>query len=509
MSKSFLKSSGIVTAMTLLSRILGLVRDFIIAKYFGANGLSDAFLVAFRIPNFFRRLFAEGAFSQAFIPILADSKAKQSDDELQEVINHIATKLLSILIFITIVVVILAPLVMFIFAWGFYFKADQSQYFLASDMLRITFPYLLLISLTALSGAILNTYDNFSVPAFTPVLLNVSLILSAIYLSNYLDTPIMALAWGVLIGGVAQLLFQIPFLRKIQRLPKLRFGSHPAIKTLKKRMLPALFGVSVSQINLLIDTMIASTLIAGSVSWLYYSDRLLELPLALIGIALATVALAKLSNYFAKNDSISFSRTIDKALIYGLILGLPASIGLVMLSDDLIITLFQYDAFNANDAFQASLSLQAYGSGLLAFIAVKSLAPVFLSRGDTKTPVKAGVAAMVSNIVLNLILAYYYGHDGLAAATSLSAVLNAGLLYYFLTKQSIFRLNAAFYKMLIKVGLSSIIMLGYIYYASPTTDLYLQADAAQRVIMLSKTILTSAGIYFVSLYIFGLRAKQL
>ena len=495
--------------MTLLSRILGLIRDFIIAKYFGANGFSDAFLVAFRIPNFFRRLFAEGAFSQAFIPILADSKANQSDDELQEVINHISTKLLSVLIVITLVVVVLAPLVMFIFAWGFYFKADQSHYFLATDMLRITFPYLLLISLTALSGAILNTYNNFSVPAFTPVLLNVSLILSAVFLSKHMDTPIMALAWGVLIGGVAQLAFQIPFLRKIHRLPKLRFGPHPAIQTLKKRMLPALFGVSVSQINLLIDTMIASTLIAGSVSWLYYSDRLLELPLALIGITLATVALAKLSNFYATNDTKNFIQTIDKALLYGLILGLPASAGLVTLSDGLIITLFQYDAFSANDAIQSSLSLRAYGAGLIAFIAVKILAPVFLSRGDTKTPVKAGVAAMTSNIILNLVLAHYFGHDGLAAATSLSALLNAGLLYYFLSKQSIFKLSQAFYKMLFKVLLSSIIMLCYIYLASPTIEQYLHTGAMDRVLMLGETIAISAAIYFASLTIFGVRPKQL
>ena len=292
--------------MTFLSRILGLARDFIIARYFGANDRSDAFLVAFRIPNFFRRLFAEGAFSQAFIPILADAKASQSEDEVQTVINHIATKLLSILMIITLVAVILAPVVIFLFAWGFYFKSDPSQFYLASDMLRITFPYLLLISLTALSGSILNTYDNFSVPAFTPVLLNISIILSAIFLSQYLATPIMALAWGVLIGGVAQLFFQIPFLLKIKRLPKIQFGHHKALTTLKKRMIPALFGVSVSQINLLIDTMIASTLVAGSVSWLYYSDRLLELPLALIGITLATVALAKLSNYYANNDSKGF-----------------------------------------------------------------------------------------------------------------------------------------------------------------------------------------------------------
>jgi len=352
MTKSFVKSSSIVTVMTFLSRILGLVRDFIIARYFGANDLSDAFLVAFRIPNFFRRLFAEGAFSQAFIPILADAKASQSDEEVQTVINHIATKLLSILMIITLVGVILAPVVIFLFAWGFYFKSDPSQFYLASDMLRITFPYLLLISLTALSGSILNTYDNFSVPAFTPVLLNISLILSAIFLSQYLATPIMALAWGVLIGGVAQLSFQIPFLLKIKRLPKIQFGHHRALTTLKKRMIPALFGVSVSQINLLIDTMIASTLVAGSVSWLYYSDRLLELPLALIGIALATVALAKLSNYYANNDSKGFKETINKALLYGLLLGIPSCIGLVLLSEELIITLFQYEAF---DAYAANL----------------------------------------------------------------------------------------------------------------------------------------------------------
>jgi len=509
MTKSFIKSSSIVTAMTFLSRILGLARDFIIARYFGANELSDAFLVAFRIPNFFRRLFAEGAFSQAFIPILANAKASQSDDEVQTVINHIATKLLSILMIITLVAVILAPVVIFLFAWGFYFKSDSSQFYLASDMLRITFPYLLLISLTALSGSILNTYDNFSVPAFTPVLLNISLILSAIFLSQYLATPIMALAWGVLIGGVAQLSFQIPFLLKIKKLPKIQFGHHKAITTLKKRMIPALFGVSVSQINLLIDTMIASTLVAGSVSWLYYSDRLLELPLALIGIALATVALAKLSNYYANNDSKGFKETVDKALLYALLLGIPSCIGLVLLSEELIITLFQYEAFDAYAAKKSSLSLQAYGSGLMAFIAVKILAPVFLSRGDTKTPVKAGIVAMTSNILLNLILAYYYGHVGLAAATSISALINASLLYYFLLKQSIFKFSAALYKMLYQVILASIIMVVYIYFSASSVDDYLQSSMLERVTMTSETIIISALIYFSILYLLGVRLKQI
>jgi len=390
MDKSFLKSSSIITAMTFLSRILGLVRDYFIARYFGANGLTDAFLVAFRIPNFLRRLFGEGAFSQAFVPILVETKANHDEAEVQNVINHIGTKFLTILITITVITVIAAPLVIFMFAWGFYFDADPTKFDLASSMLRITFPYLLLISLTAFSGAILNTYDKFAVPAFTPVLLNVSMILSAVYLSQYLETPIMALAWGVLLGGVVQLLFQIPFLIKLKKLPHLVSGNHKSVKTLKTRMLPALFGVSVSQINLLIDTMIATLLVSGSVTWLYYSDRLLELPLALIGIALATVALAKLSRHYANKDDEKFTRTINYALKIGLLLGAPACAGLVLLAEPLIITLFQYDEFDAFAASQSALSLMAYGSGLIAFIVVKILAPVFLSRGDTKTPVKVG-----------------------------------------------------------------------------------------------------------------------
>ena len=509
MSKSFIRSSSIVSAMTFVSRILGLIRDFIIARLFGANELTDAFLVAFRIPNFFRRLFAEGAFSQAFLPILAETKANKNDVEVQLVINHIATKLLSVLMIITLIAVILAPLVIFIFAWGFYFKADSSQFHLASDMLRITFPYLLLISLTALSGSILNTYDNFTVPAFTPVLLNIALILSAIYLSQSLNKPIMALAWGVLIGGILQLAFQIPFLRKIKKLPKLQFGHHKTLTTLKKRMLPALFGVSVSQINLLVDTMIASTLIAGSVSWLYYSDRLLELPLALIGIALATVALAKLSNYHALKDNENFTKTINKALFIAIILGFPACLGLVLYSKELIITLFQYGEFDTSSAIKTSYSLQAYGSGLMAFIAIKIFAPIFLSRGDTKTPVKAGVVAMLSNIILNLILVQFFGHIGLAVATSLSALLNASILYFYLTNQSIFKFDAALYKMLIKVIFAVIIMSIYILLYDSNIEAYFDSTIFERCGFLIKSIVISASIYFLSLYIFGLRFKDL
>ena len=509
MDKSFLKSSGIVTVMTFLSRILGLVRDYFIARYFGANGLTDAFLVAFRIPNFLRRLFGEGAFSQAFVPILSEAKANGTEAEVQKVINHIGTKFLKILIVVTLIAVITAPVIIFMFAWGFYFDEDSTKFNLASDMLRITFPYLLLISLTAFSGSILNTYDKFAVPAFTPVLLNVSMILSSVYLSQYLEKPIMALAWGVLIGGIVQLLFQIPFLIKINKLPKLAKGDHKAVKTLKKRMIPALFGVSVSQINLLIDTMIASVLVSGSVSWLYYSDRLLELPLALIGIALATVALAKLSKHYANKDQQQFTRTVDYALKLGLILGLPACAGLVLLAEPLIITLFQYDKFTAFAAHQSSLSLMAYGSGLMAFIMVKVLAPVFLARGDTKTPVKAGVVAMLSNVVLNIIFGYYFDHVGLAAATSISAVINASLLYYYLNNQSIFTFSKDFNKMFFKVLLASFIMVIFILNFDQAYSTYLDSDAISRILMLGTTILLSVFIYFLSLKFLGIRVERL
>ncbi|HBW06780.1 MAG TPA: murein biosynthesis integral membrane protein MurJ, partial [Gammaproteobacteria bacterium] len=380
---------------------------------------------------------------------------------------------------------------------------------LASNMLRITFPYLLLISLTAFAGSILNTYDKFAVPAFTPVLLNISMILSAVYLSQHLETPIMALAWGVLIGGIVQLLFQIPFLIKIKKLPRLARGDHPSVKTLKKRMLPALFGVSVSQINLLIDTMIATVLVSGSVSWLYYSDRLLELPLALIGIALATVALAKLSKHFSNKDEKKFTRTINYALKIGLLLGAPACAGLVLLAEPLIITLFQYDKFDAFAAHMSALSLIAYGSGLLAFIVVKILAPVFLSRGDTRTPVKVGVIAMVSNVFLNIIFAYYFAHVGLAVATSISAVINASLLYYYLKKQSIYQFSNDLIKLFLKVLLASFIMVVFILNFSNDISFYLENSVWQRITSVAITIVASAVLYFACLRLLGIRMKQL
>jgi len=499
MSKSFLKSSSIFTVMTFISRIFGLIRDQIIAIFFGANALTDAFFVAFKIPNFFRRLFGEGAFSQAFIPILAEAKASNDKNEVNLVINHIGTKFLKVLIITTIFFVIVSPLVIAIFAWGFYINPDPTKYNAASFMLRITFPYLFFIGLTAFAGSILNSFDKFAVSAFTPVILNISIIVFAYYSSDWFSEPIIALAWGVFIGGLLQLLFQIPFLLKLGKFPKIVNGRHSSEKKLKKRMIPALFGVSVSQINLLVDTIVASFLVSGSVTWLYYSDRLMELPLALIGIAIATVALSKLSNYFAQNDPKNFIKTIDSAIKYFLIFGIPSSIGLMLLAEEMVITLFQYNEFTPNAALQSSKSLIAYGAGLVFFILVKIFATVFLSRGDTKTPVKAGILAMLSNIILNVILAYYFSHTGIAIATSLSALLNSYLLYIYLKKESIEVFSQSNKVLFLKVIFSILAMGLTILLIVNPIDYFYSGTIFERVSNLLLTISLSGIVYFLAL----------
>lgn len=508
MEITFLKSSLAFASMTFLSRIFGLIRDYCIARYFGANGLTDAFLVAFRIPNFLRRLFGEGAFSQAFVPILAQVKANQSAQEVQDVINHIGTKFLTWLIIITAISIIIAPVLIFMFAWGFYFAEDATQFNLATDMLRITFPYLLLISLTAFAGAILNTYQNFIIPAFTPVLLNISMILSAIYLSNYLQTPIMALAWGVLLGGILQLALQIPFLIKIKKLPRLQRGSHPAVKTLKKRMLPALFGVSVGQINLLIDTMIASVLVSGSISWLYYSDRLVEFPLGIFGIALATVILPNLSKNHAAKNAEAFSRSLDWGLKLVVLIGVPASLGLIMLAEPMVSTLFQYHHFGVNDVIMTGRSLMAYSVGLLGFILVKVLVPGFTSRKDMKTPVRFGIYAMVANMVLNIALVFPLAHAGLALATSLGAFFNASLLLSKLLKTKIYRPATGWRVFILRIILATSAMASLLYHCVDTS-LWHDWGLVDRAMNLAMWIVIAATLYAVVLWLSGLRLRHL
>ncbi|WP_372781796.1 murein biosynthesis integral membrane protein MurJ [Litorivivens sp.] len=433
-ASGLLRSSAVVAVMTLLSRVLGLARDIVIAAMVGATANADAFFVAFKIPNFLRRLFAEGAFSQAFVPVLAEYREKGSLATVQHLVDRVAGVLGGVLLLVTTLAVIGAPVVATIFAPGFY--NDAAKFALTADMIRITFPYLFLISMTGFAGAILNSYGRFAIPAFTPVLLNVCLIGAALWISPLMTEPAVGLAWGVLLAGFCQLVFQLPFLKRIHLLPRPRWHwRDEGVQKIIGLMIPALFGVSVSQINLLLDTVIASFLPTGSVSWLYYSDRLVELPLGVFAIAIGTVILPSLSRHNIGSDEKSFSATLDWAMRAVLILGVPAAVALFILAEPVLITLFQYGELSMRDVAMATFSLRAYTLGLLAFMLIKVLAPGYFAQQDTKTPVKIGVVAMAANMVLNLLFAiplhHYFqlGHVGLALATAGSASLNAGLLF--------------------------------------------------------------------------------
>lgn len=491
----------------MISRLLGFVRDMVIARYFGATAGADAFFVAFKIPNFFRRLFAEGAFSQAFVPVLSEIKEKRGHAAVKHLINAILFRLGGILLVLTAFGVFGSGLWMLVFAPGF--ADDPEKFQLASDMLSITFPYLLLISLVAFSSAIMNTYEQFAVPAFTPVFLNLVLITFAIWVSPLLDIPIMALAWGVLVAGVVQLLFHLPFLKKLGLLPIPSPKTDEGVAEVKRLMLPALFGVSVAQINLLIDTILASFLITGSVSWLYYSDRLMEFPLGVFGVALATVVLPGLSKKAATANWQGFRQDIDTALRLVLIIGVPATLGLLLLAQPLIITLFHYGAFTENDVTMSGMSLMAYSFGLLGFILVKILAPAFYARKDMKTPVKIAVVALVTNIVMNLALIGPFAHVGLAAATSISAFVNAGLLYWFLKKQHAFAPLPGWGKLWVQVLFANAVLVVLILAISPNVSDWLAFDAWHRLAWLLAIVFGTIAVYGLVLVLTGLRPKRL
>lgn len=439
------RATGIVSVFTMLSRVFGLIRDMVLARVIGADMLADVFFVAFKIPNFFRRLFAEGAFAQAFIPVLGEYREHGTNAAVRELVSRVSGTLGITLIFLTLAVVSFAPFFAAIFAPSWYFNSPE-KFEATTSMLRVTFPYLMFISLTGVAGAILNSYDRFAVPSFTPIFLNVSMILAAIFATSWFDRPAFALAWGVLVAGLIQLTFQLPFLRRIHMLPAPVIDwHHPGVIKILTLMGPAIFGVSVSQINLLFDTILATFLPTGSVSWLYYSDRIAELPLGVFGVAIATVILPSLSRNYASKSSILFSETLDWAITLVFMVALPATIALMMLAEPILMTLFYYgDVMTLFDMEMASLSMRAYASGLIAFMLIKILAPGFFARQDIRTPVRIGIVAMVANMVLNLIflsvLHFYWqiGHVGLALATSVSAYINAGLLYLELKKQGVY-----------------------------------------------------------------------
>ncbi|WP_135607020.1 murein biosynthesis integral membrane protein MurJ [Solemya velesiana gill symbiont] len=498
-----------VGSNTMLSRVLGFIRDLVFAHVFGANSSTDAFFVAFKIPNFLRRLFAEGAFSVAFVPVLGEYKVKRSFEELKQFVDRVAGTLAGVLLGVTLLGVLGAPVIVSLFGGGFLVRGEMETFWLTSDMLRITFPYLLFISLTAFAGGILNTFNRFGVPAFTPVLLNLSLIGSAFWLSPLMDTPIRALAWGVFIAGVVQFLFQLPFLHKLKLLPRFRFAPRDeGVRRIGKLMLPALFGVSVTQLNLLIDTLIASFLQEGSISWLYYSDRLVELPVGVLGVALATVILPSLSEKHASESREGFSNTIDWALRWALLLGLPAAVGLLLLSGPMIATLFQSDVFDARDVAMSQRSLMAYSLGLVSFILIKIFAPGFYARQDTKTPVKIAVIAMVTNMVLNIILVFPLAHAGLALATALSASLNAFLLYRGLRHEGVFHPPKGWPRLVLKAVTACLAMAVVLFWWGGDLQLWLELDTWGRVGRLLAAILSAMMAYFAVLFLAGIRGRH-
>ena len=515
MSAKLFKSGMIVSVMTLISRVLGLVRDVVTANVLGAGAMADVFLMVNRIPNFLRRLFAEGAFSQAFVPVLSEVKAKHGDDAVRELMAKASGTLGLIVTGVTLLGMIGSPVLMALFGMG-WFEAylsgepEGEKYQHASTLLKITFPYLWFITFVALSGAILNTYNKFAVAAFSPVFLNIAMIVAAIYLSPYFDDPSTALAWGVFLGGLLQFLFQLPFLAKAGLLVKPRWAWRDEhVTRIRKLMLPALFGVSVSQINLLLDAIIASFLMTGSVAWLYYSDRLLEFPLGMFGIAIATVILPSLSRQFATENHQEFKRTLDWSISVICLLGLPSMAGLIVLAEPILLTVFAHGKFTAFDASQSSLSLIAYASGLLPLMLIKVLAPAFYARQDIKTPVRIGIIAMVANMVFNLMLAPFISYVGLALATALSGSLNAWLLYHGLVKRDIYRCGSASLWLIVKAAMAAGLMAAVLWWVSPAISQWQQMAFSAKAQQLGLLVMIAIPAYFVLLWLFGVRINQL
>lgn len=507
-SGSLLKASGITGSMTMISRVLGLARDVVIARVFGISDATDVFFLANKIPNFMRRLFAEGAFNQAFVPVLSEYRSKNSLAEVQTLINAVAASLGGFLVLLTVVMIIAAPLVAVPIGYGF---IDEPEKFaLLVEMFRITFPYLLLISMTALCGAILNSYGRFAVPAFTPVLLNVSLIGCSFLMAPHLRVPELALAWGVLIAGIAQLLFQLPFLARLQLLPKPKPSKlHEGVERIKKLMVPALFGVSVSQINLLLDAMIASLLVSGSLSWLYFSDRLMELPVGTFGIAVAIVVLPSLSRKHAESSMQEFAETLDWAFKLICLISIPATLALLILAEPLLITLFENDNFESEDVLQAAGSLRAYGFGILGFMSIKIFAPGFYARQNTSTPVRIGIIALVANMLMNIV--FYlsgFAHVGLALATSLAAFLNAGLLFRGLVAEKVFSFQPGWQALSLRMLFGNAILAFFLWRFAGDWQLWLEWDLLTRISQLSFLVFGGMILYVVALLVAGLRLKH-
>nr|WP_289846762.1 murein biosynthesis integral membrane protein MurJ [Pseudoalteromonas tetraodonis] len=511
------RSGMIVSAMTMISRILGLVRDAVVANLLGAGAAADVFLFANRIPNFLRRLFAEGAFAQAFVPVLSEIKQQQGDDKVRIFVAQAAGTLGTILLLVTLFGVVASPVIAALFGTGWFIDwwqggPDAEKFELASSLLKLTFPYLFFVSLVALSGAVMNVYNRFAVAAFTPVLLNVSIIGCAILLHDQFSVGAYALAIGVFLGGVVQLLFQLPFLYKAKMLARPRWGwQDENVKKVRKLMLPALFGVSISQINLLLDTVIASLLMTGSIAWLYYSDRLIEFPLGLFGIGIATVILPALSKLHSSKKSSDFQHTLDWGVRFVIFLGLPAMIGLMIISPLIITVLFDHGAFKGagiDHVKAVSLGVVAYSVGLVSFMLIKVLAPGFYSRQDTKTPVRIGIVTLVLNMVFNIMLAPFIGYLGLALATSMSASCNAYLLYRQLKKENVYQFSSMSGYFTLKCLLASVTMGALVWFTSRHYD-WPSWHFSEQVMLLVVLLIIAVVSYFFMLFLMGVRLNTI
>ena len=498
----------------MMSRVLGLVRDQVLAHVLGAGGAADAFFLAFKIPNFFRRLFSEGAFSQAFVPVLSEYRQNGSHAAVQALVDRVAGCLGSVLLLVTVLAVIGSPVVAAIFASGY--LNDPLKFALLSDLIRITFPYLLLISLTGFAGAVLNSYDRFAIPAFTPVLLNICMIGAAWFAAPFFSQPVFALAWGVLLAGVLSLLFQLPFLRQIHLLPVPRLDwRDPGVRRILRLMVPALFGVSISQINLMLDSILASFLPDGSVGWLFYSDRLVELPLGVFAIAVATVIMPNLSRQHAAQSAGHFNRTLDWAIRMIMLIALPSVLALVILAQPILFTLFHHGQMTVRDILMSSYSLQAYAMGLLGFMLIKVLAPGYFARQDMKTPVRIGVIAVAANIAMKVVFVapldflFNLGHVGLALATALAAYVNAGLLYRGLRRTGIYRPEQGWRMLLVRYGIANLAMVLTLLGLLQVWNDWAAWDWLQRALRLGGLCGAGFVVYIVALLAVGVRLKDL
>lgn len=506
---NLLKALATISGMTMLSRITGMVRDILIARYFGASAFTDAYNIAFRIPNLLRRLFAEGAFSQAFVPILAEYKSQRGLEATKELSDHVATILIWVLVLTCIIGVAASPAIVYVIATGL--KDDPQIFHISVVMTRIMFPYIGFMSLVALAGGILNTWREFKIPAFTPVLLNVSSIAASLFLAPLMKQPIYALAIAVFVGGVLQLGIQIPALMKIGMLPTLSWNpkfalSDPGVRRVLRKMGPAIFAVSAAQVSIMINTNIASHLQPGSVSWLGYADRLMEFPTALLGVALGTILLPSLSKANSDGDTAEYSALLDWGLRMTFLLAMPAAVALATLSVPLTTSLFHYGAFSKTAVEMTAQALVAYGVGLIGLIVVKILAPGFYAKQDIRTPVKIAIGVLVVSQLMNLAFVPRIQHAGLALSVGLGACLNAGFLFVGLRRKGIYVAQPGWTLFFVKLAAALFLMGGVALWSAGKFDwIAMHAHPVQRLAALGAVIAACVITYFGALLIMGFR----